>query len=319
LRLRLPFNITNVVGETRDDRGRRAILFSFVYGNSIDLTSLPGDDPVLDSIAKATAAVHALPIEMVETAGLPQYSPQESIRLKVSELDRAAQTGKIPPKLLQRWETAFEDVALFKYQPCVVHGDLNSDHVLETEGQVSGLLDFSNLKVGDPAEDLSWVVGAHNPDAAYAVLLDYQNYRQLTDPFLRPRAQLYSELEVASWLLYGFNTKDQDIVRDAVELLEELVNDLDAGALPQLTSTPVATPVASAEPTFTAPMPVIAMADEPLPMPVVDEPAIEYSMQNDESDASEAVASEPEPQDINDLPAFLFGEDDKDKKDNELF
>lgn len=351
VRSQLPFNITNVVGETRDAYGKRAILFSFVYGNPIDLTTIAADDPLLTSIAGATAAIHNLPIDVVERAGLAQYTPQESIRLRVAELDRAAATGHVPPALLQRWETAFEDVSVFKYQPCVIHGDLNGDHMLEIGRQVSGLLNLSTLQIGDPAEDLSWVVGAHNPDAAYNVLIEYQRLRQTTDPFIRQRAQLYSELEIASWLLYGHRIKSEETIQDAIGLLQDLVSDLEAGALPHLGSTIAPTPIAEVEPTFTAPMPVVAASpDEQLPMPVIEaegevalfeepvseapvfeEPMFEEStlnfvFQNDESDADEPIAFEKDPaiestalnKYAQELPAYFFTEEEP-KKDNDLF
>lgn len=319
LRVRLPFNITNVVGETRDSYGKRAILFSFVYGNPIDLTTINADDSLLESIAKATAAIHNLPLELVENAGLPQYSVQEAIRMRVAELDRAAQTGQVPPALLQRWETAFEDVSLFKFQPCVIHGDLNGDHMLENEAQVSGVLEWSSLKIGDPAEDLRWVVGAHNPDAAYSLIHEYQTYRQQSDQFLRQRAHLYAELEIAGWLLYGHRINDDEIVQDALGLLQDLKSDLEAGALPALSSAAQPAAVASPVTTFTAPMPIIASEPELSPIdetPVADEP-IAWEHQNDESDADEQIEAKQDPAASNDLPAFLFDEDDK-KKD-ELF
>lgn len=323
VRLRIPFNITNVVGETRDDRNRRATLFSFIYGKPIDLTSVSANDPLLESIAKSIAAIHNLPLEIVDNSGLPHYTPQESIRKRVSEVDRAAQTGQVPARLLQRWEEAFEDVALFKYQPCIIHGELNGDHVIESEGQISGVLNWSNLKISDPAEDLSWVVGSHNPEAAYNLLLEYQNLRQVNDPFLRQRAQLYSELEVATWLLYGHHIKSPETIADALSLLDELVNDLDAGVLPHLTSTPTPVAHSTVDPAFAAPLTIPVMSnDEPLPMPIVEselealaytQPIIPVAKQNDENYVydSEQASSETDPAASNDFPAFLFPEEEK--------
>ncbi|MEY3888945.1 MAG: hypothetical protein RI931_67, partial [Actinomycetota bacterium] len=35
-RAQLPFKITNLVGETKDSRGQRALIFEFIYGNPIE-------------------------------------------------------------------------------------------------------------------------------------------------------------------------------------------------------------------------------------------------------------------------------------------
>jgi aminoglycoside phosphotransferase (APT) family kinase protein len=236
LRARLPFEITKQIGETKDERGNRAILLSYVYGNSVDLTRLHGTDPVLGSLAGALAAIHSLPLSVVENSGLPTYTPAELIRENVARLDRAAQTGMVPPALLSRWEEALEDVNLFRFNPCVVHGDFVGETVLEIDGAISGVLGWRSLRISDPALDLAWIVGAGNPDAAYTVLLEYSRLRGTSvDDNLKQRAALYSELNVADWLVYGLANNDQEVVDSALGQLQQYVADLEQGAAESIT------------------------------------------------------------------------------------
>lgn len=230
----LPFDITRPIGETADASGARVIVFSYVYGNKVEITQVSPNSSLAQSIARATAAIHNLPISIVEDAHLAEYSPADSVRQRVAELDRAAQTGKVPAVLLNRWEQAMEDVSLFKYQPTVVHGALNGDTVLEQDGDVSGILAWSTLKIADPAEDLSWVLASGNPELIDSVLLAYQLNRSVADSQLRARATLYAEFEVARWLLHGVSKKDQDIIDDATAMLEGLAAEADAGQLTPL-------------------------------------------------------------------------------------
>lgn len=230
-RAKLPFEITKQIGETKDARGNRAILLSYVYGDPVDLTRLHATDLVLNSLAGALAAIHELPLSVVENSGLPTYTATEVIHENVARLDRAAETGLIPARLLERWEEALEDVNLFRFNPCVIHGDFVGETVLALDGAVSGVLGWRSLRISDPAQDLSWIVGAGNPDAAYTVLVEYARLRGVAaDENLKQRAALYSELNVADWLVYGLAVKDQDVVDSALGQLQQYVADIEQGA-----------------------------------------------------------------------------------------
>jgi len=228
VRNRLPFEITRQVGETKDSRGKRAILLTFLYGDPLDLTMIHSGDSEVASLAASVAAIHSLPTSIVENSGLPSFSPAEIIHEHVGKLDRAAKTGMVPSALLHRWETALEDVSLFRFNPCVVHGDLVGDNVLTLDGEISGILSWSHLRVGDPAQDLSWIVGAGNPDASYNTLLEYNRLRgAAVDDNVKQRATLYSELAIASWLAYGLAHNDDGIVQEAQGELEALLANLE--------------------------------------------------------------------------------------------
>ncbi|MEO0049275.1 MAG: hypothetical protein RL556_607 [Actinomycetota bacterium] len=239
VRERMPFEIAHIEGETRDGFGKRAVLLSYVYGMPIDLTAINGNDPLVASIAKSLAAIHGLPNPVVENAGMPEYSPADVVRLRTNELDRAAETGKVPSVLLSRWENALADVSLFKFLPTVIHADMHGDHVLESEDQVSGILEWGNLQIGDPAADFAWIVGSQNHDVAYAIMLEYQALRPNTDSHLKQRAELYGELELARWLLHGVKTRDETTIIEAVGMLEDLALRVEANEVPSLSTAPI--------------------------------------------------------------------------------
>lgn len=245
IRSGLPFEINKPIGESNDGFGTRAVVFSFIYGHHIDMATLGADSPLCEAIGKSLASLHNLPTSLVENAGMPSYSPQETVRLRVTELDRAAQTGRVPSVLLNRWEQALEDVSLFKYQPTVVHGDLNGENMIELDGQVTGLLNWGSLRVSDPAEDFAWILGSQNLDANYSIQLAYSARRDSVDSNLKQRATLYSELEIARWLIHGYKTGDQEIIADAVDMLSVLAAEVEAGEAPSIGTTPIAAAVAA--------------------------------------------------------------------------
>lgn len=243
-RLNLPFEIPQLVGDTQDADGARALVFNFVYGNPIEISQVQSTSELTLSIAGAIAAIHKLPSNIVENAGFPQLDSASNLKYRVAELDRAAQTGKVPPILLHRWEQALEDVSLFRYQPTVVHGSMTGASVLELDGKVSGILHWSGLRISDPAEDLSWVLGGAAPELARNLMARYFESRPGSDSNIWPRALLYSELELARWLLHGYSTGNQEIIEDAVGMLLVLTEEVETGKAERIHPAPLAAAIA---------------------------------------------------------------------------
>ena len=237
---RLGFEIPQKVGETRDlSTGNRVLVFKYVHGNPIDTRRMNAASAITQSIAKAISTIHTLPIELVQNNGLSEFSPAENIRLRVAELDRAMQSGQVPPILLQRWEEALSDVSLFKYQPVVVHGSLAVETVLEKAGEVSGIIDWRKVQLGDPALDFGWLAN-EAPELLESILLNYQLSRTAADGNIAKRAALYAELEWVRWLVHGYAVKDTAIVEEAIQGLQELAGAASEGQLTPLTASAVA-------------------------------------------------------------------------------
>jgi aminoglycoside phosphotransferase (APT) family kinase protein len=237
---RLGFDVPQAIGETREvPSGNRVLVFKYVSGSPIDPRRLTAASPIASSVAKTIAAIHSLPIELVQNNGLAEFSPAENIRLRVAELDRAMQSGQVPAILLQRWEDALADVSLFKYQPVVVHASLSFDTVLERSGEVVGVLDWKKVQLGDPALDFGWL-SHEDAETVESILLNYQLGRSGADAHILKRATLYAELEWVRWLLHGYAIKDTAIVQEAIEGLQDLAEAAQEGTLPSLSSAPPA-------------------------------------------------------------------------------
>lgn len=237
-RARLPFAITNLVGQASHAKGATALVLDFVPGEEIDVTRLSPNGTLVESIGEALGAIHNLPLSVVVDAQLPEYNPADIALKYVNEMDRMAATGKIPAALLDRWQTALEDVSLFRYQPTVVHGSLDAQSILQglvDHAQVvTGILNWSQLHIGDPAEDFGWLMSSASHELSDVVLMAYNTRHPNKDETLRQRAQLYSELAIGRWLLHGVAVSDEEIIADATAMLETLVSELESGELPHL-------------------------------------------------------------------------------------
>jgi macrolide phosphotransferase len=221
VRSRLPFAVAAFAGQTPFD-GTRACVYEFVYGRKVPLGDI--DPGLAAGMGRAIASIHSLPTSFVADAGLPTHTSLDSLRSCITVLDRSAATGLVPSGLLARWEKATEEEQLWQFQPTVINGALTADSFLVSDGQVSGVLGWQDLRVGDPARDLFWVLGAADEQVSDAALEAYGRERGSIDRQVRHRAMLYAELEIAKWLLHGTETRSTEIVDDAVEMLDGLID-----------------------------------------------------------------------------------------------
>jgi aminoglycoside phosphotransferase (APT) family kinase protein len=219
----LPFGLPRAEGSAPLPTGGRAVVHRRLPGRPIRPLELLHRPGLATAYGSAVAAIHDLPVRLIEDAGLPVYSAEEYRFRRLAEVDRAAATGQVPTRLLTRWEHAVEEVGAWRFVPCCVHGDLAGDNVLVEAETVTGIMEWSETRVADPADDLAWLAIGTTEPALDGVLAAYiAARRESPDPSLRRRARLSGEFALARWLLHGVNTDDSAIVDDAVQMLADL-------------------------------------------------------------------------------------------------
>jgi aminoglycoside phosphotransferase (APT) family kinase protein len=225
----LPFLIPHMAGSVRQGE-LSTFVYSHLAGTARSLEALAaGGRAMAQELGHALAAIHELPQEMVQRADLPSYEANEYRQRKLNELDQAATTGKIPSILLRRWEHALEDVTLWRFSPTVMHGDLHEDHLLISAGRVSAVTGWTDLCIGDPAEDFAWLAAAEDAEFVEAVYAAYSEDRgSAVDPHLARRAALAAEFALAQWLVRGVALEDAAMVAEAEDMLATLEEDVEA-------------------------------------------------------------------------------------------
>lgn len=315
IRAELPFLMPTVAGSVRLG-SLSTFVYSHLAGSTQSVEELTaGPAALAREIGAALAAIHDLPHSLVSNADLPSYTPNEFRQRRLNELDQAATTGKIPPSLLLRWEHALEDVSLWRFNPCVVHGDLHEDNLLVEAGRVMAVTGWTDLRIGDPADDFAWLVASNEQDFVDAVLASYTDSRRdAPDQHLLRRAALSAEFALAQYLVKGIAAGDAGMVSEAEAMLETLAADVkehggqaisveplpapaspaagDAAQAPAVQSAaaqPAAVVTVVATPAVTViPVPVVS---EPGPGPV--QPAVEVS-----PIPAEPIASDESPADL---------------------
>lgn len=227
VRAELPFLVPHVAGTVRLG-DLRTFVYSHIEGSVRSLDELSsGAAELAAEVGRSIAAVHELPRDIVTDADLPAYGADELRQRRLNELDQAATTGRIPADLLRRWEHALEDVTLWRFSPTVVHGDMHEDNLLFAAGRVCAVTGWTDLSVGDPADDFAWLAAA--PDAGFADEV-HQAYlssrREGADDHLLRRASLAAEFALAQWMVRGLALGDDGMVAEAEEMMQSLSADL---------------------------------------------------------------------------------------------
>ncbi|WP_061961878.1 phosphotransferase [Demequina flava] len=201
----------------------RAIVYSEVPGAPLVLARLEAGPGLAANLGRALAEIHELPPTLVDDEGLPTYDAEQYRQRRLAELDAGIQTGKIPPRLADRWERQLENVSWWRFEPAVVHGDLGEHQIVTNRDAVAGIKDWMDARVADPADDLAWLVASAPEDILDTVMEAYRLRRRETpDSHLLDRARLASELALLRWLMYGVRTDNADVVADGEGMLADL-------------------------------------------------------------------------------------------------
>ncbi|MCP2339411.1 phosphotransferase [Actinomadura rupiterrae] len=128
-------------------------------------------------------ALHDTPLDQARAHGL------RDIHDEFAE-DLALFRARVLPLLPEKTRaTALLDALEQRVTTTVVHGDLGPEHVLTSNGDLSGVIDFGDAHAGDPAIDLAWTLHGTPPDFAAALATAYG-----VTPALRARGLLWHKL-----------------------------------------------------------------------------------------------------------------------------
>jgi len=202
----------------------------FAYG-VIGYRKLPGvpvkpDSPLTDALMTTAedlgqflASLHGFDSGSLASPGWTWYSEAGLRELGVTMLAGSAQWffDKGECDLLSVWSEAFRAERPMRYEPILMHGDLWYENVLvdPITGRVTGIVDFENSWLGDPAEDLATQLHLGYEFAA-AVLLSYRGAGGLVNKGLLRRMRRHWELREFDGLGYAIQRNDLAERQDAI-------------------------------------------------------------------------------------------------------
>ncbi|WP_431473838.1 phosphotransferase [Ornithinimicrobium sp. W1665] len=235
----VPFKVPAPVGYADVGPDGRAAVYPFVDGSPVDLRRVPAGPGLAAALARAVAAVHNIPRGAFEEQDVPVLDAAGCRQRLITQVDRAAETGRVPTGLLARWEEAFDAAPLWQFATTPVHGRFRGSTVLVTftdddaaTGRVVAVTGWEEAAVSDPAVDLAELCAQASPQAWRSVLESYTLARaQRPDPYLHVRARLHAEVRALHGLAAAVAEDRADVVRrteEALRRMDRLTEDDDA-------------------------------------------------------------------------------------------
>lgn len=226
----LPFKVPAAAGYADLGQDGRAAVYPYVEGQGLSLRHLPAGPGLSSAVGRALAAIHNMPRELFEEHAVPVFDAAEFRSRKLTELDRAAETGHVPNGLLARWEQALDADVMWEFATVPTHGSLDGSSFLvvfseddAASGRVVGITGWERAQVADPGEDFARLVQQAHPHAVDAVFESYSMARgQRPDGYLLNRARLASEMRLLGGLVAALGADDQAFVRTRADQLRKL-------------------------------------------------------------------------------------------------
>ncbi|MDI1480230.1 macrolide 2'-phosphotransferase [Polyangium sp. y55x31] len=129
----------------------------------------------IHSFADALAALQRVSARAIAEAGVPTKTIEESRTEIARAMDETR--GVLAPSdvVWARWQRWIANDAIWPRHLALVHGDLHPGHMLlDEEGRLTGILDWTEAHLGDPSIDFALFVGAFGKAALDACLARFE-------------------------------------------------------------------------------------------------------------------------------------------------
>lgn len=212
----------------QDDTGYGLLGYRLLPGEPLRsdvLDSLPAASQaaLLAQLADVARQLHAFPLRHISDCALPTLDPLQHLANIMNQAQRV-----IRPRLPERawryhqqlFDTYTQQPDLVRYQPSLLHGDLSPDHVLVDLEQlrVTGVIDFGDRCIGDPAWDGIYIYEEYGLTALQTFL---QRYDAHTAHLMEHKVCIYQQLNNVAYCLSAIHSGDEAEAAEALALLED--------------------------------------------------------------------------------------------------
>ncbi|MEU8798150.1 aminoglycoside phosphotransferase family protein [Spirillospora sp. NPDC048819] len=174
-------------------------------------------------IADLLEAIHAFPVERARELGVPEADLRADFTGDL-RLVRAEVAPLLPPDvarlLIAAYERHLADDGDFDGRPALIHADFSLDHLLVTGTRITGLIDFGDVRIGDPDYDLCYLW----PETNRRFVRRLQEHRgRPFDARLEAKLRFWELADPVSDVLHGIEHGMPDVRDEGVNLLTTLL------------------------------------------------------------------------------------------------
>jgi aminoglycoside phosphotransferase (APT) family kinase protein len=177
----------------------RAVAYRKLGGSPVDVSRFR----LGAELGRFLAALHAFPVERARQLGVPSHDRGWHRRYDAFARGLLGRVGPLlgddRPRAEEMVSAYLDNPANFTFAPRLTHADLGPAHILSRGDELTGVIDWSDARIGDPALDLAWALHGAPTAFADAVLAAYAS----DDPSLAERALFFHRLGPWYELHYG--------------------------------------------------------------------------------------------------------------------
>ncbi|WP_045437949.1 phosphotransferase [Nocardia seriolae] len=171
------------------------------------------------AVAEFVDAVHAFSAERARELGVPEWDPRTEFAEDL-DLVRAQVIPLLPEsegwRLVELWGEYLSVDGNFEYEPVLTHADVSLDHLLVTGDRITGVIDFGDVRIGDPDYDLCYLWSGAGAEFVRRV----QDYRgRSLDERLIAKLEFWSCADHAIDVLHGIEHELPEFRDDSVREL----------------------------------------------------------------------------------------------------
>ncbi|KFN02866.1 hypothetical protein D0U04_18705 [Bacillus clarus] len=127
------------------------------------------------SLAESLVVLHSIDFNEVAKHGIEVFQPTEAKQLLIDRMHQIKLQLGVSDELWNRWQAWLADESYWPKHSAFVHGDLHPPHILVDENtKVTGLLDWTEAKVTDPATDFTLYLTIFGEDNLKILLSEYE-------------------------------------------------------------------------------------------------------------------------------------------------
>jgi aminoglycoside 2''-phosphotransferase len=174
---------------------------------------------IVQQLGRFLSALHRFPINQATRLGVPTFD-EAGWRVRYQDQFAQIQSQVLPlldevaqARITHDWQAFLADETHF--QVAVIHHDLADEHILYEPGHgaISGIIDWGDTAIGDPAIDFTGLLAAYGEDFTERVLAHYQGQ---VDASFRDRMRFYHGAMPLNTVLFGLDTAQEEYVREGL-------------------------------------------------------------------------------------------------------
>jgi AbrB family looped-hinge helix DNA binding protein len=154
-----------------------------------------------DAVGRFLNALHAFPVDVARRL----VRAQTDTALRRFADDVLPLLGRDTRMLGERLLADARDA---QFEAALTHADLGPEHLLHVGDELTGVIDWSDARVGDPAIDFAWTLYGTGPSFADALAHAYGGIDDAT----RARALVFHKLGPWHEVVYGLDTDQPEFV-----------------------------------------------------------------------------------------------------------